>query len=66
VPIAGHALLEGDRLYLRGLVGLPDGSRILRAEAHGSVDEPVALGESVAQDLLDQGAGDILADLQGH
>lgn len=66
VPIAGHARLEGDRLYLRGLVGLPDGSRILRAEAHGPVDQPVALGESVAQDLLDQGAGEILADLQGH
>jgi len=66
VPIAGHALLEGDRLYLRGLVGLPDGSRILRAERHGPAGEPVALGEAVAQDLLDQGAGAILADLQGH
>jgi hydroxymethylbilane synthase len=66
VPIAGHALLDGDRLYLRGLVGLPDGSRILRAEAQGPTNEPVALGEAVAQDLLDQGAAKILADLQGH
>ena len=32
VPIAGYAELDGDSLYLRGLVGEPDGSKILRAE----------------------------------
>ncbi len=35
VPIAGHATLDGDRLLLKGLVGNPDGSRILRAESSG-------------------------------
>ncbi|MCK5881347.1 MAG: hydroxymethylbilane synthase, partial [Sinobacterium sp.] len=33
VPIAGFAVLEGDNLYLRGLVGSADGKQMLRAEA---------------------------------
>jgi hydroxymethylbilane synthase len=64
VPIAGYATLEGSRLHLRGLVGDPDGSRILRAEAVGALDEPEALGMAVAEDLLTQGAGEILSALQ--
>lgn len=63
VPIAGHATLEGGRLHLRGLVGTPDGSRVLRAQAHGSSDDPEALGIAVAEDLLQQGAGEILGAL---
>jgi hydroxymethylbilane synthase len=60
VPIAGHATLEAERLHLRGLVGTPDGSRILRAEAEGPAADPEALGIAVAEDLLRQGAGEIL------
>ena len=63
VPIAGYAVLEGDQLYLRGLVGEPDGSRVLRAEIRGHSDQAVALGVQLAQDLLQQGAGEILARL---
>ncbi|QEA38524.1 hydroxymethylbilane synthase [Pistricoccus aurantiacus] len=68
VPIAGHALLEdaGRTLWLRGLVGNPDGSRVLRAEARGNADEPEALGIRVAEDLLEQGAGEILAQVYGE
>ncbi len=67
VPIACHAdfLGGGDRLWLRGLVGRPDGSQILRAEAEGAPQEAEALGEQVARDLLAQGAGAILAELHG-
>jgi hydroxymethylbilane synthase len=32
VPIGGHAVLDGDQLILKGLVGTTDGTRILRAE----------------------------------
>ena len=63
VPIAGYAVLEGDQLFLRGLVGEPDGSRVLRAEMRGPADDPVTLGVNLARNLLDQGAGDILARL---
>ncbi|MCG7599473.1 hydroxymethylbilane synthase [Halomonas sp. McH1-25] len=66
VPIAGHAILEGDTLWLRALVGMPDGSKVLRAEGRGSASEPETLGIRVAEDLLDQGAGDILAQVYGE
>jgi hydroxymethylbilane synthase len=63
VPIAGHALLEGDELRLRGLVGTPDGSRVLIAEYRSPRDQAAALGTRVAEDLLAQGAGEILRAL---
>ena len=63
VPIAGHALLEGNDLRLRGLVGTPDGSRVLIAEHCLPRDQAEALGSRVAEDLLAQGAGDILRAL---
>ena len=63
VPIAGHARLEGDELRLRGLVGTPDGSRVLMAEHRAPRDQAEALGTRVAEDLLAQGAGDILRAL---
>ncbi|CBL43683.1 Porphobilinogen deaminase [gamma proteobacterium HdN1] len=68
VPIAGYAELHGDQLYMRGLVGEPDGSRILRAEIRGARADAAALGAALADDLLAQGAKEILARLyqSGH
>ncbi|MGR8934822.1 MAG: hydroxymethylbilane synthase [Gammaproteobacteria bacterium] len=63
VPIAGFAELCGDRLQLRGLVGRPDGSILLRAERSGSVEQPEALGIAVAEALLEAGAEAILEEL---
>jgi hydroxymethylbilane synthase len=65
VPIACFAeLLPGDQeLWLRGLVGSPDGSRILRAEARAAVDEAQQLGVEVAVRLLAQGAREILDEV---
>lgn len=67
VPIAGYAVLEngGRTLWLRGLVGNPEGTRVLRAEGRGAVSEPETLGVRVAKELLDQGAGEILAQVYG-
>ena len=63
VPLAGYAVLEGDQLFMRGLVGEPDGSRVLRAEIRGPAKNAVDLGVKLAQDLLAQGAGEILSRL---
>jgi hydroxymethylbilane synthase len=64
VPIACYAELGADNaLRLRGLVGEPDGSRILRTEIKGPRQEAEALGIKAAEELLEQGAGDILARL---
>jgi hydroxymethylbilane synthase len=64
VPIAGHATLEGDHLILQGLVGTTDGTLILRARAEGPRETAEALGTQVADDLLAQGAAEILSALQ--
>jgi len=64
VPIAGFALLTDGRIYMRGMVGEPDGSRILRAEIKGSARQAASLGKRLAADLLAQGAADILRRLQ--
>ena len=66
VPIACYAQHLGDsgRLWLRGLVGKPDGSLILRAEAEADAAGAQQLGVRVAEQLLAQGAADILAEVQ--
>jgi hydroxymethylbilane synthase len=66
VPIAGYAELDGDELYLRGLVGEPDGSRTLRAEVRGPRADAHALGVRLAEQLLAMGAGSILERLKDH
>lgn len=63
VPIAGYATLNGDQLYIRGLVGDPDGSVVLRAETTGHKDDALKLGIKIADDLLAQGADKILAQI---
>ncbi len=65
VPIGAYAELEDDTLWLRGLVGLPDGSQILRAEIRGAASEPEALGQALAEQLLAQGAASLLAKVYG-
>ncbi|MNO52197.1 Porphobilinogen deaminase [compost metagenome] len=66
VPIACYAVREGGQLWLRGLVGQPDGSLLLRAEARAPIADAEALGVRVAEDLLAQGAQDILAAVYGE
>lgn len=63
VPIGAYALVEGDQVHLRGLVGAIDGSEILRDEMSGHVDDAEKLGVELAKKLLAQGADKILADV---
>jgi hydroxymethylbilane synthase len=66
VPVAGFAELKGDQLYLRGLIGFPDGSTIYRAEMTGSVNDAEAIGVAVAEDLLAQGGRSVLESIGIH
>ena len=65
VPIAGHAVLENGALFLRGLVGYPDGSQVIRDEIRGDPAEATALGIALAEQLLEHGAGAILKAVYG-
>jgi hydroxymethylbilane synthase len=66
VPIGGYAMLDGDQVWLRGLVGRPDGSQMLNAQITGPAEKAEQLGIQVAEDLLSQGADKILADVYGQ
>jgi hydroxymethylbilane synthase len=61
-PLAAHAIdAAGGNLRIVGLCGMPDGTKILRAEASGAARDAEALGHRLADDLLAQGADRILA-----
>ncbi|WP_160151705.1 hydroxymethylbilane synthase [Microbulbifer sp. ALW1] len=66
VPIGCYAIFTPDnseQLYLRGLVGSPDGETMLTAEVHGHQADADALGIRLAEQLLQAGADKILAAL---
>ena len=64
-PIGALATSMADGLLeLVGIVVALDGSRAVRAHARGPREDAVALGTSVGDQLLAQGAGDILAEVQ--
>jgi hydroxymethylbilane synthase len=67
VPIAAYALLEDNNmLWLRGLVGAVDGSRMFRAEGRVHRSEGERLGRELAENLLAQGADKVLAEVYGY
>jgi hydroxymethylbilane synthase len=58
VPIGAYCHRSGDELALRAVVASADGREIVCATARHT--DPEVLGEQLAQQLLDQGAGSIL------
>ncbi|BDU38974.1 hydroxymethylbilane synthase [Vibrio nigripulchritudo] len=67
VPIGSYSLIEDGEIWLRALVGEPDGSKIVRGEIKGPVDKASELGVTLAHQLLDDGAKEILERLyQDH
>ena len=63
VPIGGYAVLDGDSLNMRGLVGSTDGKQIIRAESSGHRNAAETIGIAIAEDLLANGADKILQAL---
>jgi len=65
-PVAGYSVLRDGQLQLRGLVGQPDGSTLVRGEIEGAAADAVSLGKQLADDLLARGARPILDALLGE
>jgi hydroxymethylbilane synthase len=66
VPLAAFAQWRGDALHLRGIVSMPDGRRVLRAEESAQAPDLAAaldLGRRVSADLEAQGAMEIVNTL---
>ena len=66
VPIAAHAVLDGDQLRLDGLVASVDGARVVRDQVLGPAANAEALGVHLAERLLEQGADAILKEIYGR
>ena len=64
VPIGGYAIIEHGVILLQGLVGSPDGRRIVRGDISGRPEDAEELGRVLAEDLLARGAGELLAALE--
>lgn len=63
VPIAAHAEIESDTMVLAGLVASTDGKDTVRGKLSGAPADAEALGLQLANELIDRGAGRILARL---
>jgi len=63
VPIASFAELVNGAIHLRALVGNLEGTHVIRSELTGDPHQAEQIGLSVAEDLLSQGAKEILAEL---
>jgi len=66
VPIGGYAVLEHGVILLRGLVGKPDGTEIIRGDISGKPEDAAELGTVLADDLLSRGAKEILQEVYGN
>jgi hydroxymethylbilane synthase len=59
-PVGSWGRIEDGELVLDGLVASLDGKQVLRASGRGAVQAAVQLGQGVAEELLAQGAGEII------
>jgi len=66
VPLAAFAVLQGGELWLRGLIGRPDGAKVVRGERRGPAAAGAHLGEDLAAELLQRGGREILEGFAGH
>lgn len=57
-PVAAYAVRSGDAIILTGLAASADGFRVARVTGTGT--QPLALGQSLADQVLAQGAGEWL------
>lgn len=61
VPVAAFAQLDDETLSLHGMVGSATDGSAVRAYAQGASDRPDVLGQLVGTQLLEQGAGALIA-----
>ena len=61
-PIAGHAILTGTDLHLRGLIARPDGSEVIETERRGPVADAAAMGRDAGEELKRRGGPGFFTD----
>ncbi len=64
MPIGAHAEIARNEMSLVAVVLSLDGAQAIRAESRGLMADALKLGQVAADDLLSQGAGEILTDVE--
>ena len=63
VPLGAFARVTGEALTLDAFLGMPDGTRFVRANAAGKCEDAVRIGHALGEQLLESGGREILRDL---
>lgn len=61
-PIAGHAIVTGRELHLRGLIARPDGSEVIETERRGPTADAESMGRDAGEELKRRGGPDFFAE----
>ena len=64
VPVAGHAVVDDGALRMSALVGLPDGSRVVRCQKEGFSSMCDEVGRELGEELLEAGGREVLDALK--
>ena len=59
-PVAVNAIISGDNITVKAMLGYPDGTNIMHKELSVNVDECDALGTQLAEEMIAEGALAIL------
>ena len=63
-PVAVNAVLEGDEVVVRTMLGFPDGTRIMEETLRAPIDTSEGLGKTLAKTLIDRGAMELLKEAE--
>lgn len=64
VPLAGHAIVKGDKVTLEGAVFTVDGQWTIRKSVTDKIENAYQLGVSLADSLLEMGGREIMETLE--
>jgi len=63
-PVACNAVVKGDEIIFRVMLGFPDGTKIMQEKVVCAKNDVANLGKDLAQKMIDKGALALLADAE--
>ncbi len=63
-PVAVNAVINGDKVEVKALIGYVDGSKILEENISASIDKYDSLGFKLAEKMIEQGAIELLKEAE--
>jgi len=63
-PVACNAVVKGDKVTFRVMLGFPDGTNVMHEKVEVAVSESSDIGKTMAQKMIDNGAMQLLKDAE--